>query len=85
MSRSFKHVPIIKDCGFGKYGKFIANKKVRKADIDDGNNYRKLYNSYNIFDYKTSLYGCTKNDGIPTYYGSNTKMDLRTIMEYWRK
>lgn len=85
MSRSFKHVPIIKDGTCKKYGKRYANKKVRKSDIDNGGAYKKVYESYNICDYSFCLYGIHKEDGIPVYRYSNTKMDLRDIMSYWRK
>lgn len=85
MSRSFKHTPVLKYGGMGKDGKRFANKKVRKTDIGNGRNYRKLYSSYNIYDVVSNLYDCHYNDGIPCYYMSNRKMPFDLIMKYWRK
>jgi len=86
MSRSMKKVPIIKSGGYGKYGKHLANKKVRKFNyIANGNNYRKLFESWDIFDYKSNLYKLDKKDGIPVYHYSKDKMTLNEIMHYWRK
>jgi hypothetical protein len=84
MSRSFKHNPIIKDDTRKKFGKKFANKKVRKIDLDSGNSYKKVYQSYDICDYSFGLYGCRKEDGIPIYY-QGRKMSYNEIMEYWRK
>jgi hypothetical protein len=84
MSRSFKKVPIVKYGGYGKFGKQLANKKVRKIDLSDGNNYRRIYESWNIFDVVSNLYG-GRIDGIPTYWRSNDKMTYNDIMAYWRK
>lgn len=83
MSRSYKKVPIIKDRN--PYCKKCANKKVRKEEIDDGSNYKKVYESYNICDYKFSLYNHIKIDGIPIYYWNSKKMTIEEINEYWRK
>jgi hypothetical protein len=87
MSRSFKHVPIIKDATCKKYGKKYANKKVRKIDIDSGGAYKKVYESYNICDYSFSLFNCDKKDAIPVWGYSNygDKMTYDEIMKYWRK
>ena len=51
MSRSYKKPWI---CDRNPYSKNQANRKVRryKRKIKDGKSYRKLYNSYNICDYK---------------------------------
>ena len=86
MSRSEKKVPIIKYGGYGKYGKHWANKRVRHDySITNGNNYRKLYESYDIFDYRSNLYKGNKIDGIPTMYWLNRPMTIEEINEYWRK
>ena len=85
MSRSFKKVPIIKDGTCKKYGKRYANKKVRHIDIDSGCAYKKAFESYNICDYSYGLYGMHKEDGIPVYHYSNTKMSIADILRYWRK
>jgi hypothetical protein len=85
MSRSFKHVPIIKDATCKKYGKRFANKKVRHSNIDSGSSYKKVYESYNICDYSYNLYGMHKKDGIPVYHYSNIKMSIADLLRYWRK
>ena len=85
MSRSFKHVPIIKYGGYGKIAKHWANKRVRKTDIDDGNKYRKLYESWDIFDIKDNLYRVDKISGMPKYMYSEYLMTYDDINKYWRK
>jgi len=85
MSRSEKKVPIIKYGGYGKYGKHWANKRVRKVELSDGNNYRKIYESWDIFDCKNNLYRTDKIDGIPKCHYTNNTMTIEEIMEYWRK
>lgn len=56
MSRSFKHNPVRKEVR-KKFNKRIANKKVRKSlDIPDGRSYRKVYDTYNISDYRVSYF-----------------------------
>jgi hypothetical protein len=85
MSRSCKKVPIIKYGGYGKHGKHWANKRVRKVDLSDGNNYRRFYESWDIFDYRSNLYRTRKIDGIPIYCWTNNIMTFDDIMEYWRK
>ena len=54
MSRSYKKTPIQKDnVGGRKHAKRTANKKVRqyKGEIADGKAYRKLYCSWDIYDW----------------------------------
>jgi len=85
MSRSEKHVPIIKGGGYGKQGKKWANKRVRHNDIGDHCSYKKIYNQYDIFDYRFNLYRTIKVDGIPSAFWSNRLMTINEIMEYWRK
>lgn len=53
MSRSYKKTPVCKDGRSGKFGKKVANRKVRyyKGDIADGKSYRKIYESWEIHDY----------------------------------
>jgi hypothetical protein len=55
MSRSHKRTPVYKDGGRnGKFLKRQANRKVRKTKEVGGKskNYRKLYESWNISDYR---------------------------------
>lgn len=54
MSRSYKKTPIIKSCGYGVYGKRLANRKTRKADMDvafKGGQYKRLYETWDINDF----------------------------------
>lgn len=53
MSRSFKHTPIFADGSSSKKQKRFANKRVRKFknDISNGKFYKKIYESYDIYDY----------------------------------
>ena len=85
MSRSFKHVPIIKYGGYGKIAKHWANKRVRKTDIDDGNKYRKLYESWDIFDIKDNLYRIMQIDKIPYHKWLRRFFTIEEINEYWKK
>ena len=80
MSRSEKKTPIIKYGGYGKLGKHFANKKVRTIDIGDYSNYKKVYESWNIFDIKYNFY---KTHARKQY--ENRPMTIEEIMEYWRK
>lgn len=63
MSRSVKKHPVVKDKGSGKWGKRQASKAVRRSKSFDGSGkeYKKLYNSGNIYDY-ISYY--SKEDAI---------------------
>ena len=81
MSRSERHTLIIKCGGYGKYGKHLANKKVRHSDVDDGNAYRKVFNSYDIYDMTYNLY---RNHNA-VHHWTNYKMTIEEIMWYWRK
>lgn len=53
MSRSYKKTPILKDNWRGrKKDKRLANKKVRNAKyVANGKQYRKVFNTWDIFDY----------------------------------
>lgn len=53
MSRSFRKQPIIKDNGKHKqFGKRQANKKVRHNDCSSGGGFKKLFESWDISDWK---------------------------------
>lgn len=55
MSRSYKHTPIIKGGGYGKFGKRKANKRVRRAEnVADGASFKRVYESWEIYDWKFS-------------------------------
>jgi hypothetical protein len=56
MSRSYKRTPGY-TCGYGgmyrRFAKRLANKRVRKNnDISNGSSFRKLYESWDICDYR---------------------------------
>jgi hypothetical protein len=53
MSRSYKKTPIVKDNQRGrKLVKRQSSKKARKSDVlINGNHYRKVFDSYKIYDY----------------------------------
>lgn len=55
MSRSYRKYPSIK-CMYNRCGKKFANKKVRnyKGEIGNNCNYKKLYNSWDIVDYRST-------------------------------
>ena len=57
MSRSYKKFPFCKCENSCKSGKKFANKKVRrhKKEISNGRSYKKLYESWDICDYRSSM------------------------------
>ena len=70
MSRSYRYSKIFKDSTKGM--KRFANKKVRKnLDLPNGNGYKKVFESYDISDYK---FICTDNCKIC----DKTKCDYRS-------
>lgn len=71
MSRSKRKVPIVKDHNSGKYGKKMANKKVRreKDTLFKGKEYRKVYPSWDIHDY-ISYY--PKEEAIQDWYSEES-------------
>lgn len=55
MSRSYKRTPMVKGGGMGKFAKQKANKRVRRAEIiADGAFYKRVYESWAIYDWKFS-------------------------------
>lgn len=54
MSRSYKRTPVIKCCGYGKFGKRQANKKVRKAGElgRKSQSFKRVYETWDIRDYR---------------------------------
>lgn len=55
MSRSYKHTPVIKCCGYGRFGKRQANKKVRqtKGLGQKSQSFKRVYETWNIRDYRS--------------------------------
>lgn len=96
MSRSYKKNPIVKDGHSGKFGKRLANRKVRhcKKDIANGKAYKKIFESWDIHDfvYRYPLIQLLRdqeaeekavmNDGVPDY-----RKNKRFVMtaERWKK
>lgn len=60
MSRSFKHIPIVK-MGGGKAEKRRANRSMRQKELPLGksNLFKRFYNQYDVIDYR--FYICEDN------------------------
>lgn len=79
MSRSRKKNPVVSDYSrnYTKFAKRQASRKVRyyKGYIPDGSHYKKLYCSWNIFDYKWFVYENEEpyicSNGVIHLIGSN--------------
>jgi hypothetical protein len=87
MSRSEKKTPIVKNDKFGNKTKRLLNKKIRKIDLGNNSNYKKIVHKYGLYDdrYKSNLYQYRKIDGIPFYRWLKRRLTINEIMEYWRK
>ena len=94
MSRSYKHTPIYQDQVGKRFGKSYANRVVRRylsSDkvLQDGNSYKKLYESWNISDYSfrttwmeyLSYYEYNEEDGL--YYDRGYKYNTYTLKELY--
>ena len=90
MSRSYKKHPFCKDKN-KKGAKRTANKKVRRTkDIPNGKAYKKVFESWNISDYKWIW---TREDAIKNYKQavaaqSRLRKHFETLEEYliyWEK
>lgn len=66
MSRSYRKFPSVK-CAFNRCGKKFANRRVRrfKGDIGNNSDYKKLYNQWDIADYRDTEF---RNWVIEDYY-----------------
>lgn len=86
MSRSRKRNPIIKQRARNvKAWKRFASKAARRHDdISDGAMYKRLYDSYNICDYRSILWRSYFHDGRPKrpWYAYLSEKIER---EYWNK
>jgi len=63
VSRTYRKYPSVTDTGciHKKYAKRFANKRVRKNwEISNGCNYKRLYNPYDIVDYRYTIF--SKNE-----------------------
>jgi hypothetical protein len=71
MSRSFKCNPVRKKVK-KRFNKCMANKKVRKTiDISNGRSYRRVYNTYNISDYRVSYFTDDHKKIFYNYHNNN--------------
>ena len=83
MSRSYKHTPIIKiACGPTKASKRLASKAARHCDLSDGACYKRVFSSYDIWDWKSNFYRVYKG-GRSRWTGYPPSME--DIREYWNK
>lgn len=82
MSRSRKKHPVVKDYSRGgtRKSKQLASRVVRRYPhtIADGSSYRKLYESWNICDWKFSTYWMGDNEG---YWEKKFKRKQNTISD----
>ena len=85
MSRSYKKHPIYTDQWAGKkLGKKWANRKCRKHkdDIANGKQYRKLYESWNIYDYQSYW---TEQEARQWFRENGDKLKYKDEDEYIKK
>ena len=89
MSRSYKKHPWVTDGGTPgtKYSKRFANKKVRRnEDIPNGGSYKKVYESWEIRDYKWYwTWEEAKKDWEENknYYLKHHFPNLKSYYRYW--
>jgi hypothetical protein len=88
MSRSRKKSPIVKDPA-NKGMKRLANKKVRRTNnIPSGKAYKKVFESWDISDYRWIW---TKEDAIDSYMNEQNSRfhkrheTLEEYLKYWEK
>lgn len=75
MSRSYYKYPSFKDYSRNhtRWAKRQASKAVRRNwNIDDGTSYKKVYNSYNIIDFKWTYY--TNREILDSWYVEEDKL-----------
>lgn len=81
MSRSYKKTPIAKDNRRGrKIAKRTANKKVRNEhNVVSGKHYRKVFNTWDIYDYVSYC-------SLKKYLDRNlTKEEEQLLTQRWRR
>ena len=62
--------------------KKLSNKRVRKNEVSNGNNYRKVFESWDILDWKFNLYRPHHPDNFSKYNYGEYNEDTR---EYYQK
>lgn len=86
MSKSYKKNPIVKGCGYGRDGKKIANRRVRRITKDSneilkGNMYKRIFDSWEINDV---ILRWTKEEAI-NYYNERKKRYENKIGKNYEK
>lgn len=82
MGKSRKKTPIVKDNCKGM--KRFANKAVRHADVSDGANYKKVFNSYDIHDWKSNFLRAYDRHGRPKSRWA-AELTEKILREFWNK
>lgn len=83
MSRSYKHTPIIKIArGPTKESKRLAAKRARHCDLSNGACYKRVFDSWDIFDWKSNFYRVYKR-GRSRWTGFPPNME--DVRCYWNK
>lgn len=89
MSRSYKKTPIVKDnAGGRKSSKRFANKKVRREKyLSNGKEYRKVYNTWDIYDYVSycTLERYMKIKHLRDFYPSDEEMKQAWRRDFYLK
>jgi len=67
MSRSYKKNPVTKSTNSKKFAKRQSNKRVRKADVDNGGSFKKLFESWEINDYVTYAFRESEKEWIENF------------------
>jgi hypothetical protein len=85
MSRSEKHTPIIKiACGPTRISKRLAAKKARHFDLSNGCNYKRVFDSWDIWDYRSNLYRNYDNHCNPKNRWIEP-LSPKVLRDYWGK
>lgn len=89
MSRSYYKYPSVKDYSrsYTRWAKRQASKATRRDwNIDNGTNYKKVYCSYNIFDYRSTFY--TDQEVLDSWYaedGNTYKIPKKSLVKGFRR
>jgi hypothetical protein len=76
MSHSFKHA--IGFCDRNPYFKKLANKKVRRTpELPNGKSYKKIFESYDISDFKCLFYKKGDWENWGKFYGKKYKARMK--------
>jgi hypothetical protein len=85
MSCSEKHTPIIKVArGSTKISKRLAAKAARHCDLSNGCNYKRVFDSWDICDYRSNLYKNYDNHCNPKSRWF-APLSPKVLRMYWNK